>query len=247
MRFVILAGVATLALAACDQGATNQNAPVPPGAAAAAVKAAPAGTNYTEQFATSPEGGMVMGNPNARVKLIEYLSMTCPHCARFSQEASEPLRRYVASGDVSYEVRNYIFNGLDISAALLARCNGPQSFFPISEQLFATQQEWAARGSQVDPAQLQNLPPTQQIVAFAEAAGLPAFVRMRGVPAEKASQCLTDQGAVQRLVAGTERASNELRVTATPTFFINGELADDPNGDGVVWSELEPQLRSAIG
>jgi len=247
MKFALTLGAAALALGACDQGSTNQNAPVPPGQAAGAIPAAPAGTNYTEQFATSPEGGMIMGNPNARVKLVEYLSMTCPHCARFSEDASEPLRRYVASGDVSYEVRNYIFNGLDLSAALLARCNGPASFFPIHEQLLSTQQDWAARGAQVDPAQLQNLPPAQQITAFAEAAGLPAFVRLRGVPAEKASQCLADQAAVQRLVSGTERAASKMRVTGTPTFFINGEMADDPNSNGVEWSELEPQLRAAIG
>lgn len=244
MKLVFLAGVAALALGACDGGSGNQSAPVAAGQTAA-IKAAPAGTNYTEQFSQTPEGGMLMGNPNARVKLVEYLSLTCPHCAQFSQESSEAMRRYVASGDVSYEVRNFVLNGLDASAVLLARCSGPGPFFGMLDQLYATQGEWIER-TQANQAQIANAPQNGIMAAYASASGLDQFVRMRGVPEARARQCLSDQSALQRIEANNKRAS-ELGVTGTPSFFINGDMADDPNGDGVTWTELEPQIRSAIG
>lgn len=240
MKFLLVAGAAALALAACDQGATDQSAQAAPGQAAGAVKAAPpAGTNYLEQFAETPEGGVRIGNPNAPVKLVEYLSLTCPACARFSQEGTEPLRRYVERGDVSWEIRNYVLNGLDASAVLLARCGGPGPFFAITEQLYATQPEWIGR-AQSNQAQIEAAPPNGVVAAYASAAGLDSFVRVRGVPAERAAQCLDDQAALQRIEANNRRASDE-GVTGTPTFLVNGEKANV-----ITWPELQPLIDAEL-
>src|SRR3546814_11296312 len=89
-----------------------------------------------------------MGNPAAPVKLIEYLSYTCPHCAAFSAESAAVLRgRMVKSGKVSLELRNAVRDKLDLAAAALARCAGTQGFFAASDALFARQPDWSPRGA----------------------------------------------------------------------------------------------------
>ena len=244
-KTVLALGAAALALAACDGGTVNDTAPVPPAATPGAtlVPASTGGANYAEQVVQTPQGGMRMGNPNARVKLVEYVSLTCPVCARFSNDASEALRdRYVASGNVSWEVRHVVANGLDAGAVLLARCGGPGPYFSIVEQLYATQPEWIGRATS-QQAQLEALaaaPPAQQFAGYARAAGLDSFVRMRGVPAQRANQCLSDPAAGQRLEDGNQLASRE-GVTGTPTFFLNGQKAD-----AITWAQLEPLIQARL-
>ena len=73
----------------------------------------------------TPEGGYLMGNPKANVKLIEFGSMTCPHCAEFEEQRGEQLiDTYVKSGRVSYEFRNFVRDPFDLAASLIARCGG---------------------------------------------------------------------------------------------------------------------------
>lgn len=242
-KTIFALATAALALAACDQGDVQDSAPLAPASTpgATVVPASAGGVPFTEQFAQTPEGGTQMGNPNARVKLVEYLSLTCPTCARFSNEASEPLRtRYIAGGNVSWEIRHLVLNGLDASAVLLARCGGAGPFFPIVEQLYATQPEWIGKITPAVQESIAAAPPAQQFATLARAAELDSFVRMRGVPAGRASQCLSDPAAAQRLVDGNKAAS-EQGATGTPTFFINGQKAS-----GVTWADLQPQLDAAL-
>ena len=89
-----------------------------------------------------------MGNPAAKVKLVEYGSLTCGHCATFAKAGMAPLvGTYVRSGKVSYEYRNFVLNGLDVAATLVARCGGPGRFFPVADTLYATQDQWMGRVS----------------------------------------------------------------------------------------------------
>ena len=241
-KIVLALATAALTLAACDQGNARDTAPVAPASTpgATVVPASAGRAPYTEQVAQTPEGGTRMGNPNARVKLVEYLSMTCPTCARFSADASEPLRRYIAGGNVSWEIRHLVLNGLDASAVLLARCGGAGPFFPLVEQLYATQPEWIGRVTPAVQEGVASAPPAQQFAALARAAELDSFVRMRGVPAARASQCLADPAAAQRLVDGNAAASRA-GATATPTFFINGEKVT-----GFTWAALEPLIQARL-
>ena len=71
-----------------------------------------------------------MGNPKAKVKLVEYGSLTCPHCRHFAETGMVPLKAYVKSGKVSFEYRNYILNGIDVAATLVARCGGAAALLP---------------------------------------------------------------------------------------------------------------------
>jgi len=106
----------------------------------------------------TPEGGFLMGNPKAEVKLVELGSMTCPHCAEFSELADKKLiGEYVKSGRVSFEFRNFVRDGLDMTASLIARCGGTERFFPLTHALFADQRNWGGHLQDVPPEQLQAL------------------------------------------------------------------------------------------
>ena len=198
--------------------------------------------DWTQVVEETPEGGFRMGNPNAPVKLVEYASLTCPHCKAFSDEGYGSLTgQYVKSGQVSYEFRNFVLNPVDLSATLLARCAGAQAFFPTAEQLFAQQQQW----TNIPPAEqqrIQNLPREQQTIAYAQAGGLDQFFQQRGLPQQKVQSCLSDQQQIARLVEFNNKGMAE-GVQGTPTFFINGDQVENVT----TWQALEPELRKAVG
>lgn len=236
----LIAAIAALALAGCDKAADNGAAASGGGASVAA----PAGTSWTETFAVTPDGGMLMGNPNAPVKLVEYGALTCSHCADFSRTSKEPLKALVAKGTVSFEYRNFLLNVLDVPAALLARCGGPGPFFTISEQMFATQQEWLGRAQTITAAEQQgwqSLAPEQLAPQLAAKLGLDAFVQQRGIGPEKANACLSDRAAIDSLGKISERAQSEFKITGTPTFLINGQVVPETT----TWEQLAPKLREA--
>jgi protein-disulfide isomerase len=238
----IAALMAILALAACKKEETS-NTVVAASAPVAAV-AAPAGQDWTTTFAASPEGGFVMGNPNAPIKLVEYGSLTCPHCAEFSKVGSAPLKALVQQGKVSWEFRNYVRDAVDTTATLIARCNGPASFFGMLEALYTEQPNFFAKLQAVPQGQfeaVQNLPPAQQFPKLAEMTGLRDFAAQRGVPATKTNACLADQAAAQKLADMVQTANGMPGFVGTPTFLINGQLV--PNA--ATWEALEPALKTA--
>lgn len=228
-----------LALAGCDTGGNTTAAAKPADAVTA-----PAGTNWTETFSVTPDGGMLRGNPDAAIKLVEYGALTCSHCAEFAEASKEPLGAMIASGKVSFEVRNFMLNVMDVPASLLARCGGPGPFFPISEQLFAAQGEWLAKAQSITPTEQQawsSLQPEQLSPLLATKLGLDSFVQARGISSEKAKACLADRKAIDQLGEITQRAQTEFSVTGTPTFVLNGKTV--PNVAD--WKSLEPVLKDA--
>jgi protein-disulfide isomerase len=189
-----------------------------------------------------------MGNPNAPVKLVEYGSLTCPHCREFDEVGAPKLiNDYVKTGQVSYEFRNYVRDAFDLTASLIARCNGAKSFFPLSRALYKDQPKWVEKIQQTPQEQLeglQSLPPNQEFLAMAKIAGFQDWAAARGVPVAKSSQCLTDENAVNQLVQMTSDATAQYPDFAgTPTFIINGKMLEKT----ATWDVLEPQLRSAVG
>ena len=232
-----------LILAGCgDEGgnlaaaAANSNAPLPQ-------IPAPNNGDWTQVVSQTPEGGVLMGNPNAPVKLVEYASYTCPHCATFAQTAGTPLREtYVRSGQVSWEFRSFLRNAQDVAMSLLVGCMPADAAFRTADQIFAQQQELLGSIDEAEAQQLQALPPDRQIAPLARAMELDTFFARRGLPESRFNQCLGDAQAVQRLTDVTNRAVSELQVQATPTFLVNGEKVDVSE-----WSGVEPRLRAAIG
>ena len=232
-----------LALAACgDKDATDPNA-----AAAAPVPAvpAPAGSSWRDTVALTPEGGHLVGNPNAPIKLVEYGSLTCPTCQRFAAEGMEPLlAKYVESGRVSFELRNFAVHGpVDILLARLVRCGTKEAVLPLSDQVWENLEALTGplQANQAAVEKALSLPMNQRFEAMAQIAGLFDFFASRGISADQARACLADVPSLEKLANETDRAQREDGVNGTPTFLLNGRKLDGVS----VWSQLEPVLQRA--
>jgi protein-disulfide isomerase len=237
------AAVAVLvALAACNKKAEEPA----PHAKTGAVEA-PAGTDWSETVSLTPEGGYLMGNPGAPVKLVEYASLTCPHCRDFSRDAAVTLRdNYVKSGKLSWEFRSFPLNPIDVAATLLATCQGPAPVFKLVEQSYAEQDKWVLpfqKLTKEQQAQIGAMPESQQFLGLAKVGGLDGFYRVRGLPAAKAEACLTDKAKIDAIVAMRDRGIKEDKVEGTPTFILNGEKVEEPP----TWTAIEPVIRKATG
>lgn len=242
----LLASAAILASAACN--AENGNETAIGNAAPVEAVEPPASGDWTEVVTQTPQGGYRMGNPEAKVSLVEFGSMTCPHCAEFDETGLPPLvENYVKSGQVSFEFRNYVRDPFDIAASLIARCNGAQGFFPLTRAMFENQEQWIQKIQAAPSSQLQavtNLGPERQFLEIAQLADLQKWAAMRGVPTAKSTQCLTDQQAVNQLVQMNADATSEYpNLPGTPSFAINGELVENTS----TWAQLEPRIRQALG
>jgi protein-disulfide isomerase len=236
----------TLVLASCGEGDGGNGSIAKPAEPVAAVPA-PNGGDWTQIVSETPEGGFLMGNPNAPVKLMEYASYTCPHCAEFSEQAAQTLTsEYVKSGRVSWEFRPYVLFPTDPGITMLVRCQGPAAAFLLSEQLYAEQDQWTNRirnMSDAEAEQMQSLPPEQRIVALVRATGLDQFFRQRGMPQGRIDSCLADSKGLERAMEISKIGTDKYKVQGTPTFFINGQLV----ADAATWERLRPQLNRALG
>lgn len=242
----LLAAASLLAGCGSGGGGGNSSTPTAPAGSVKAV-AAPAGQDWTQVVSATPEGGFVVGNPDAKLKLVEYGSRTCPTCGAFGQTGMRPLEdNYVKTGKVSYEFRDFLVHGPpDLAAALLGRCAGPQPFFPILEQMYIDQPKFLDTQMKIaqDQAflqQTQNAAPAQVATAWAEKMGYLEFIKQRGVPEAQARACLTDAKAIDQLTKMMQDGTDKNGVTGTPTFILNGAKVD-----GVTWAQVETALKNA--
>lgn len=237
-----LAAAALLfALAGCGQPAADTTA------AATATSPATPGRDWTAVLAATADGGYRIGNPDADVKLVEYGSVWCPHCREFHEKAMAKLKSdYIATGKVSYELRNFVLNGPDMLATLLVRCDpAPATYWRRLETFYARQQEWEMNFinlKEADLKSLQSLPQEQQMPAYARLAKLNDFVRPQGITNAKFGQCVTNKAEIDRLTASNNRATKDFNLTGTPTFIINGVTLDNT----ATWETLEPKLKAAL-
>jgi protein-disulfide isomerase len=244
MSHLILVSAAILSVTACsaEKAAEAKNAQ----AVTAGAVPAPKSGDWSTVVTKTPEGGFVMGNPNAKVKLVEFGSLTCGHCAEFEHEGGKALvDDYVKKGLVSWEFRNFVKDPFDMTAALLARCGGEAGFFGLTRNLFADQKDWIAKIQAADPAQmqaLQTMTATQQFSTIADLAGLKTFAAQRGVPRAKAEQCLANEAEVNQLVQMNSDAISTYSVQGTPNFLINGATP----AFGASWETLEPKIKEAL-
>lgn len=239
-RTLLIAAALALGLAGCSK--ENEGTASLSGEPIAKV-APPAGKAWADEIAKTPEGGYRMGNPNAPIKLVEYASYTCSHCAEFSEAASAPLRdEFISSGRVSYELRNFVRDPLDLTTALLARCGAPESFFALSEQAFSNQAAMFAKAQAAgEPAYTaaMNQPDGKRYAALAELAGLSEFFAARGIAKDQAAACLANTAEAQALAKRTQEQGEQFKIEGTPTFIINGGA-----GVSMGWAELRTKLQT---
>jgi protein-disulfide isomerase len=189
------------------------------------------------------DGGYLIGNPDAPLKLIEYGSLTCPACARFAVDGFDPLiEDYVATGRVSFEFRSFIIHGpLDLALTRLIGCSAPESAVPLADEIWHNLGDIQNRAyaDQQSLAALDSLSLEQKYVAFGEVTGLYEFFKSRGVSEDQARSCLGDVAELEKL----DKLSRDYAgsgIQSTPTFVLNGKKLDDTS-----WSGLEVSLQRA--
>ena len=164
---------------------------------------APATTTETPAITVADYG---IGATDAPVKIVEYLSFTCPHCAHFHADVYPKLKAdYIDTGKVRLEYHEVYFDRYGLWAAMMARCGGEMRYFGITDILYDTQSDWAASD---DPA--------------AVVASLKKIGRTAGMDDATLDACMNDADMAKALVAHYETNFKADGIEGTPTFIING-------------------------
>jgi protein-disulfide isomerase len=215
-----------------------------PSAGEAKPKPAPA---WTQVASSTPEGGLQLGNPKAPLHLIEYASFTCGHCQDFYVTGAATLKaRYVATGQLRYEIRPVLRNSADFLGSLLARCGTPAQGMALTEALFKDAATWIPGFqaiSESDVKAIQDLAMDEAMVLLADRSKLGAYAAARGIPLARQQVCLKDQANFNALDVAQRQAFETHKITGTPSFVLNGALLPDVN----TWAELEPLLKARLG
>jgi len=248
VRTFLACTMAVLALAGCNKNKSEGGGTAADTSTVTITQANPPPGGTWADVVNATSAGFMMGNPNAKVKLVEIGSLSCPHCKAFDDEGVPTLiDKYVKTGQVSWEFRPYVIHGpIDVAANLVIRCNGVKTFFPLMQALYKDQAVWMAKVQAVPQDkldQIQNLPPSQTFVAMANLLGLQDWAAARGVPQAKSNQCLSSQQMIDHEVQVTSDVSTQYpEFTGTPAFVINGKMLKDVAG----WEKLKPELDAAV-
>jgi len=185
-------------------------------------------TLLAELAKPGPAGDVVLGSDKAPVTIIEYASMTCPHCAHFSATTFPELKkRYIDTGKVRFIFREFPFDKVAAAAFMLARCanqqGGSERYMAVIETLFAKQDEW------VNDHPLQPLENIAKQLGFSD---------------ESFKACLTNQKVLDDIESVRDRAVDKLGVNSTPTFFINGKKVVGDLPIESMAKEIDPYLKT---
>jgi protein-disulfide isomerase len=173
----------------------------PPAAAAAAPESA-GSVDMAKLLEPGALPDKVLGKADAPVTIVEYASMTCPHCAHFHATVLPELKtKYIDTGKARLIFREFPFDPRAEAGFMLARCSN-DNYFPMIDVLFKQQQNWASVENAKD-ALLQ-------------------ISKLAGFSQESFEACLTDQKLLEDVRAVQKRGADEFKVDSTPTFFING-------------------------
>ena len=207
------------------------------GASAPALSKAPPQANWLATIASTPEGGVRMGNPAAPVKLVEYGSRSCPVCGRFAAESGALRSQYIASGKVSYEFREFLIHPQDIGGAVIGKCVSDRNFFIVLDAMYANQAALNHRADTIKVSrydQIAAMEPLAAARAWSDDTGYTELVRKIGMPEARITACFSNPQAIPQL-ARRLKAATDAGVQGSPAFFINGRKAN-----AILWSQLEP-------
>ena len=148
-------------------------------------------------------GDRFLGKADAPIKVEEFVSLTCTHCAGFYTETLPELeKKYVDTGKVRFIMREFALNGIDLKAFAVARCMPADEYFPFVKTLYAAQANWAFGGGD----------PEKNLIQYA---------KLGGLPEEKAKACIADTKLQDEIIAERTAGGDKYKVEATPTFVIN--------------------------
>jgi protein-disulfide isomerase len=171
---------------------------------AVAQPAADGNVSVADLMAPGPLGDQILGAADAPVTIIEYASMTCPHCSHFHETTFPELKtKYIDTGKVRFIFREFPLDPLAAAGSMLARCAGKDKYFPMIDALFSQQKDWVVQK------------PLAPMLAIAKQAG---FTQ------QSFDECLANQQMLNGIEESRTRAASKFNVNSTPTFFINGKV-----------------------
>jgi protein-disulfide isomerase len=182
------------------------------------------GPSMEELMRPGPLPDISIGKADAPVTIIEYASMTCPHCANFHKTTYPALKaKYIDTGKVRFIFREFPLDELAAAASMLARCVGGEKSIAMIDVLFASQEKWAVR---------QPIPVLTQIA------------KQAGMTQASFDECLKDQTLYNNIMAMRERGSKEFKVESTPTLFVNGKMQKGGASIEELEKLIDPLLKS---
>lgn len=165
----------------------------------------------------------IEGDPNARLTMIEYSSLTCPHCATFHTDVLPQIREtYIATGKLKLEMRDFPLDQYALRAAAMARCAPENRYFPLLDMLFKQQAKWSRA---TDPV-----------------AAIKQIGRLAGISGETADACMTDEALLDGILKLRLGGQNDHDVSSTPTFVIGTEKIVGAQPFETFQKAIEPQL-----
>jgi protein-disulfide isomerase len=152
----------------------------------------------------------ILGNPEAPITIVEYASLTCPHCAHFANDVLPEIKKeWIDTGKAKLVLRDFPLDEPALRAAMIARCAPPERYYAFADTFFAAQEKWVRSGD------------------YREA--LARLAKLGGMGQAEFDTCINNTELENKIVEGRLRATQELEVSSTPTFFINGsKLAGAP-------------------
>ncbi len=166
---------------------------------------------------------MSLGSPDAKIEILEYASLSCPHCAHFNETIFPALKsKYIDTGKVRYTLKEMLTEPMQVAAAgfMMARCSGAQKYFTVVDQVFRSQSRWTQG----------NIKPIFLEIGIAN-----------GLDEAKFTACITDQTGFDAINERANRAAEQDGVTSTPTLFINGKRIETPTNP----AELDEAIAAA--
>jgi protein-disulfide isomerase len=152
----------------------------------------------------------ILGNPEAPITIVEYASLTCPHCAHFANDVLPEIKKeWIDTGKAKLVLRDFPLDEPALRAAMIARCAPAERYYAFADTFFAAQEKWVRSGD------------------YREA--LARLAKLGGMGQVEFDTCIKDTDLENKIVEGRLKASQELDVSSTPTFFVNGsKLAGAP-------------------
>lgn len=179
-------------------------------------------------------GDVVLGQADAPVTIIEYASLTCPHCANFHEVTYPEIKaKYIDTGKAKLILREVYFDQFGLWAAMTARCGGEMSYYRMVNSFLGKQKTWYLDHVRAYNQTKNAGPIIEEIMKIG---------RLAGLSNERMNSCLNDQALLERMVTDFQTTSAEDNVTGTPTFFINGDLLKGESSVSAMSAAIDKHL-----
>lgn len=187
--------------------------------------------------------GHLLGNPEAEIRLVEYMSYTCPQCAEFARTGDNAIKlAYVPNGKLSFEIRHLLLNPIDLTAALLSHCGDPAKFPENHAAILYSQADWLGKARTVTQAQRSRWQfgtNGARRQAIASDLGLYALMERRGYSRVALDRCLADEAKATALAEASQADVATYNLRRTPSFLVDDKLLEGVHS----WPALERALR----